>query len=161
MKFLSVLASVLMISFSLSAQQQNCNLWLGDTYDSIEVIKQTTEKFLGTQLKMLPNEDVKTMYEFRDADEFAQMKVWMKQKKAVSGGTLTTFYAMNSFRIIGEAERIQALFNFLKEKVSGCAGATTELSVQFGGGKMSIEKQGGDWSKKNVQLYTLTVASLK
>ncbi len=36
---------------------------------------------------------------------------------------------------------------------------STNASAVFSYGKMAVEKQGGDWSKKNIPMATLTITS--
>lgn len=159
MKRLSIIVA-LFFSLTAGAQTKDCNsLWLGDNYDSIDVFKKTAELYLKTDLKLVPNEGVKTLYDLTDADGLSQLKIWMKQKKVVTGGTVSTIYIISSFRITGVAENIDALFNALKEKVVKCTSESTDATAVFAYGKMSVEKQGGDWSKKNIPMATLTITS--
>lgn len=157
-RFLIIVA--LLVSISASAQTKDCSsLWLGDNYDSIDVFKKTAELYLKTELKLVPNEGVKTLYDLTDAEGLSLLKIWMKQKKVVTGGTVSTVYVISSFRITGVAENIDALFNGLKEKVAKCMSESTNASAVFSYGKMAVEKQGGDWSKKNIPMATLTITS--
>ncbi len=88
-RFLIIVA--LLVSISASAQTKDCSsLWLGDNYDSIDVFKKTAELYLKTELKLVPNEGVKTLYDLTDAEGLSLLKIWMKQKKVVTGGTVST-----------------------------------------------------------------------
>ena len=133
---------------------------MGDANDSMNIIKQTAEKFLDAELRPSGEQESKTVYEMRDKEGVAIVKIWMKSKKTVVGGNITTTYSVSSFKITGIAEKIDILLNALKEKVAGCS-IVTGTTVVFGSGKMSVEKQGGDWSKQNLPMATLTVTGVK
>jgi hypothetical protein len=154
-----ILASILLIGNAAFGQSKECSsLWLGSAPDSIEVIRKTAEEFLQTQLKMANNEGIRTIYEMNDNEGVSLLKVWMKGKKTIAGGTVTTTYSVNSYKITGVDERIQSLFNSFKEKVAPCTTTSSDLSIVFATGKITVEKQGGDISKKNIPLWTMTVA---
>ena len=160
MKFF-LLAFLLCIIQIAIGQNKECKLWLGEPYDTIDVIKQTAEKYLQFELKQLPNEDnIKTMYEMRDSEGLCILKIWMKQKKVLVGGAMTSSYTINSIKITCLAERIDAFFTVLKEKVAVCTTEATKTNAVFSSGKMFIENQGGDFSKKNIALLTLTITPL-
>jgi len=153
---------LLLVCGQCFAQEKECSrLWLNDPFDSVDVIKRTAEEYLQTQLQMTNNEGSKMMYEMKDQNDLNQLKIWMKQKKSVVGGNVTTIYVTSSFKVTGPAERIDALFNALKNKVGGCISAPTDNSFSFATGKVTVEKQGGDWSKKNIQMETMTITSTK
>lgn len=146
------------ITFCQTNQNKECKLWLGDPYDSISLIKAMAEKYMQFELKMVANdENIKTMYELKDNDELCQIKIWMKSKKVLTGTTLITFYLINSVKIVSLSERIDNLFSALKEKVADCISVSTKTNAVFSSGKMFIENQGGDWSKKNLPMSTLTI----
>ena len=84
----------------------------------------------------------------------------MKQKRVLSGTTMTSVYFINSIKIICLAERNETLFAALKEKVAACTTESSKMNAVFSTGKMSIENQGGDWSKKNIPMSTLTITPL-
>lgn len=139
-------------------QNKECKLWMGDPYDSISVMKAMAEKYLQFELKMTANEEgIKTMYEIKDNDELCQIKIWMKSKRILAGATMTTIYSINSIKIVTLTERIETLFAALKEKVADCTSNSTKTNAVFSSGKMLIENQGGDWSKKNLPMSTLTI----
>ena len=156
-----IIVAILLIGNVAVGQKKECKLWLGDTYDSIDVIKATAEQYLQFQLKLVPNEDgSKTMYEMKDNEGFCQVKIWMKQKRVLTGTTMTSVYFINSIKVICLAERNETLFAALKEKVAACTTESTKMNAVFSTGKMSIENQGGDWSKKNLPMSTLTITPL-
>lgn len=158
----TVLIWALLLHFSSYAQPKECStLWMGDTYDSVDVFKKTAEQYLQTSLKLLPNEGVKTMYEMQDEGGISSLRVWMKQKKVVAGGSVSTIYVISSFKITGVTENIEALFAALQSKVKDCILQNSGSGTTFSYGKMTVEKQGGDWSKKNISLSTLTLTSTK
>lgn len=161
MKNFFILLSVLFSSAAFGQNKECHNLWLGGTYDSTEKIRQITEQYLQTQLQLTNNEGSKTVYELKDKEDITDLKIWMKQKRSVVGSDVTIIYQISSFKVVGPAERIESLFNALKQKVSGCSTATSDLSVSYATGKITVEKQGGDWSKKNIPMWTLTVTSTK
>ena len=114
------------ISFSQTTQTKECKLWLGEPYDSISLIKSMAEKYLQFELKMVANdESIKTMYEIKDNDELCQIKIWMKSKRILVGTSMTTFYFINSIKIVTLTDRIETLFAALKEKVVDCTGVST------------------------------------
>lgn len=155
-----ILFLILFTSIGVSAQKEDCSrLWLGDTYDFIDVIKQITGEYLQTNFKLLPNEGSKTIYELGDPDNLSHIKIWMKGKRIVSGGNVTTTYVLSSYKIIGPAEKIESLFKAWKEKVGKCSAETSPTSITFGLGKMFTENHGGEWDRKNIPMSTLTITS--
>lgn len=153
--------SILLLSLTGTSfgQKKPCKLWLGDSYDSIALIKEMAEKYLEFNLKMTPNdENNKTTYELKDSGDFCNVRIWMKSKKVVVGTAITTLYFINSIKIVCISDRIETLFNALKEKVAECTSQSSKTGAIFSSGKMSVENQGGDWSKKNIPMSTLTIS---
>src|SRR5215203_3614269 len=108
-------ACFLIVSSVVIAQDQPCNLWLGDGSDSTKNIKQFAEKYLEIQTKLLPAE-TNTIQEMRDDNELAQIKVWLKPKKVLANGAMTTVYTVSSFKIVSLSDKIDALYAALISK---------------------------------------------
>jgi hypothetical protein len=155
-----LLLSLFFVSSAAFAQEKSCSLWLGDVYDSTGAIQKTAEQYLGIQTKLLPNEaGVKNIFEMRDDNGLAIIKIWAKPKKAVVNGAMATVYVISSYKISSVAEKIDVLYKALQNKVSPCTTETTGVNTVFGNSKMFIEKTGGDFSKKNLPMATLTVTA--
>src|SRR5215831_10416296 len=119
-------ACFLIVSSVAIAQDNTCNLWLGDESDSTNNIKQFAEKFLGIQTKVLPGE-ANNIREMRDDNELAQIKIWLKPKKMLVSGAMTTVYTISSFKIVSLSDKIDALYASLVNKVQACTTETTKL----------------------------------
>jgi hypothetical protein len=155
-----ILASMLLISGAAFAQQKTCTLWLGDVYDSTTALKETAEQYLQMQTKLIPNEaGVKNIFEMKDDNGLALIKIWMKPKKVLQAGTMATVYVISSYKITSVAEKIDALYKALQGRVAHCTTEASMITSSFGMNKMFIEKQGGDFSKKNLAMATLTVTA--
>lgn len=155
-----ILASLLFISGAAIAQDKPCTLWLGDVYDSTNALKQTAEQYLQVQTKLLPTPaGVKNMYEMRDDNNLAIIRIWMKPKRVLSAGAMTTEYVISSYKITSLAENIDALYKALQAKITACTTESAAMNTVFGANKMFIEKQGGDFSKKNIPMATITVTA--
>ena len=155
-----IAAIILIISHQALAQQKDCSLWLGAPYDSISLIKDTAEKYLQADLVLSGSPEVKTMYELKDSEELNVIKIWMKGKRTVVGSTITTIYSISSIRITSLAERIERLLQAFKANLSDCNASSTSSTLMVGNTKLIVEKQGGDWSKKNIALSTMTITSV-
>ncbi len=155
-----ILAFILLMSNAAFAQEKPCTLWLGDDSDSMNVIKQIAEQYLEVQTKHVPNEAaVKTVYDMRDDNGLIQIKVWTKPKKVLKDGAMTTAYIINSYKISSLADNIDVLYKTLHKKVAHCTTETSAENTLFGTGKMFIEKKGGDSTKKNLPMATITVTA--
>ena len=149
-------ACFLMVSSVVIAQDQTCNLWLGDGSDSTKNIKQFAEKYLEIQTKLLPAE-TNTIQEMRDENELAQIKVWLKPKKVLANGAMTTVYTVSSFKIVSLSDKIDALYAALVSKAHACTTETTTMNTVFGNNKMFIERNSGGFGTKGLPMSTLTV----
>jgi len=151
-------ACFLIISSTTFAQDKTCNLWLGDVSDSTNNIKQFAEKYLEIQTKLLPGEDNK-IQEMRDDNELAQIKVWLKPKKMLVSGAMTTVYTISSFKIVSLSDKIDALYAALVSKAKACTTETTTMNTVFGDNKMFIERNSGGFGTKGLPMSTLTVTA--
>lgn len=149
-------ACFLIISSVAIAQDNTCNLWLGDGSDSTNNIKQFAEKFLEIQTKLLPAE-FNTVQEMRDDNGLAQIKIWLKPKKMLVSGAMTTVYTISSFKIVSLSDKIDGLYTALVNKVKACTTETTTMNTMFGNSKMFIERNSGGFGKKGLAMSTLTV----
>jgi len=149
-------ACFLIVSSGAFAQDKTCNLWLGDISDSTRNIKQFAEKYLEIQTKLLPAE-TNTIQEMRDDNELAQIKVWLKPKKMLVSGAMTTVYTISSFKIVSLTDKIDALYAALVSKVQACTIETTPMNTMFGNSKMFIERNSGGFGTKGLPMSTLTV----
>ena len=150
------LACFLIVSSVVIAQNQTCNLWLGDQSDSTNNIKQFAEKYLEIQTKLLPAE-TNTIQEMRDDNELAQIKVWLKPKKVLVNGAMATVYTISSFKIVSLSDKIDALYAALLSKVQACTTQTTPMKSVFGNNQMFIERNSGGFGTKGLPMSTLTV----
>ena len=149
-------ACFVIVSSAVIAQDQTCNLWLGDGSDSTKNIKQFAEKYLEIQTKLLPAE-TNTIQEMRDENELAQIKVWLKPKKVLANGAMTTVYTVSSFKIVSLSDKIDALYAALVSKADACTTETTTMNTVFGNNKMFIERNSGGFGTKGLPMSTLTV----
>ncbi len=153
-------AAALLLSSTAFTQDKPCTLWLGDTQDSASAIKQIAERYLEMQTKLAQGEtSVSNIQELKDDNGLALIKIWMKPKKVVVAGAMTTTYVISSYKITSLSDKIDLLYNALKSKVMQCTSESTAANTLFGVNKMVIEKQGGDFSKKNLPMATLTVTA--
>jgi len=151
-------ACFVIVSSGAFAQDKTCNLWLGDLSDSTQNIKQFAEKYLEIQTKLLPA-DANNILEMRDDNELAQIKIWLKPKKMLVNGAMTTIYTVSSFKIVSLSDKIDALYAALVSKVQTCATETTPMNTLFGNSKMFIERNSGGYGKKGLPMSTLTVTT--
>lgn len=151
-------ACFLIVSSVAIAQDNTCNLWLGDGSDSTNNIKQFAEQFLDIQTKLLPAE-TNTIQEMRDDNELAQIKIWLKPKKMLVSGAMTTVYTISSFKIVSLSDKIDALYTALVNNVKACTTETTTMNTMFGNNKMFIERNSGGFGKKGLAMSTLTVTA--
>lgn len=151
-------AFFLIVSSAAIAQDSTCNLWLGDASDSITNIKQLAEKYLEIQTKLMPSEDNK-IQEMRDDNQLAQIKIWLKPKKILVSGAMTTVYTISSFKIVSLSDKIDALYAALVSKVQACTTETTTMNTVFGHNKMFIERNSGGFGTKGLSMSTLTVTA--
>ena len=150
------LACFLIVSGGAFAQDKTCNLWLGDISDSTQNIKQFAEKYLEIQTKLLPSEAI-NIQEMRDDNELAQIRIWLKPKKMLVSGAMTTVYTISSFKIVSLSDKIDALYAALGNKVEACTSETTTMNTVFGNSKMFIERNSGGFGTKGLPMSTLTV----
>ena len=151
-------ACFLIVSSVVIAQDNKCNLWLGDASESTNNIKQFAEKYLEIQTKLLPAE-TNTIQEMRDDNELAQMRIWLKPKKMLVSGAMTTVYTISSFKIVSLSDKIDALYTALVNKVQACTTETTTMNTVFGNSKMFIERNSGGFGKKGLPMSMLTVTA--
>ncbi len=149
-------ACFLFVGSAAMAQDKACNTWLGDMSDSTNSVKEFTEKYLEIPTKLLPAE-TSTIQEMRDDNELAQIKIWLKPKKMLINGAMTTVYTISSFRIVSLADKIDQLYAALVNKVQACVTETTTTNTVFGNNKMFIERNGSGFGKKSLPMSTLTV----
>jgi hypothetical protein len=151
-------ACFLIISSVAIAQDKTCNLWLGETSDSTNNIKQFAEKYLEIQTKLMPGAS-NNIQEMRDDNDLAQIKVWLKPQKTLVKGAMSTVYTISSYKIVSLSNKIDELYNALVNKVKGCSSETTAMNTLFGNNKMFIERNSGGFGKKGLQMSTLTVTA--
>ena len=151
-------ACFLVASSVALAQDNTCNLWLGDASDSTNNIKQFAEKYLEIQTKLLPAE-TNTIREMRDDNQLAQIVIWLKPKKILVSGAMTTVFTISSFKIVSLSDKIDALYAALVNKVKACTTETTATNTVFGNSKMFIERNSGGFGKQSLAMSTLTVTS--
>ena len=151
-------ACFLIVSSGAFAQDKTCNLWLGDVSDSAQNIKQFAEKYLEIQTKLLPSE-ANNIQEMRDDNELAQIKIWLKPKKMLVNGAMTTVYTISSFKIVSLSDKIDTLYTALVNKVPACTTETTTMNTAFGSNKMFIERNSGGFGTKGLPMSTLTVTA--
>ena len=151
-------ACFLIVSSVVIAQDQTCNLWLGDGSDSTKNIKQFAEKYLEIQTKLLPAE-ANNIQEMRDDNELAQVKIWLKPKKMLVSGAMTTVYTISSFKIVSLSDKIDELYAAFVNKVQACTTETTTMNTVFGNSKMFIERTSSGFGKKGLAMSTLTVTT--
>ncbi|HEX5152609.1 MAG TPA: hypothetical protein VFW07_14260 [Parafilimonas sp.] len=151
-------ACFLIVGSGTFAQDKTCNLWLGDLSDSTQNIKQFAEKYLEIQTKLLPAE-ASNVQEMRDDNQLAQIKIWVKPKKVLVSGAMTTIYTISSFRIVSLSDKIDALYAALVNKVQACITESTATNTLFGNSKMFIERNSGGFGTKGLPMSTLTVTT--
>jgi hypothetical protein len=151
-------ACFLIVSSVAIGQDKTCNLWLGEVSDTTNNIKQFAEKYLEIQTKPLPGE-ANNIQEMRDDNELAQIKIWLKPKKLLANGAMTTAYTISSFKIVSLSEKIDQLYTALVNKVQSCTTETTATNTLFGNNKMFIERNSGGFGKKGLAMSTLTVTA--
>ena len=151
-------ACFLIVSSVAIAQDKTCNLWLGEASESTNNIKQFAEKYLEIQTKLLPAE-TNNIQEMRDDNELAQIKIWLKPKKILVNGAMTTAYTINSFKIVSLSDKIDQLYGALVNKVQACTTETTVMNTSFGNNKMFIERNSGGFGKKGLPMSTLTITA--
>ena len=151
-------ACFLILSGAAFAQNNTCNLWLGDISDSTSNLKQFAEKYLEIQTKLLPSEDNK-IQEMRDDNELAQIKIWLKPKKMLVSGAMATVYTISSFKIVSLSDKIDALYAAFVSKVQTCTTEMTAMNTVFGDNKMFIERNSGGFGTKGLPMSTLTVTA--
>ena len=151
-------ACFLIVSSVTIAQDKTCNLWLGEVSESTNNIKQFAEKYLEIQTKLLPSE-VNNIQEFRDDNELAQIKVWLKPKKMLVNGAMNTVYSISSFKIVSLSDKIDQLYSALVNKVQACTTETSAMNTLFGNNKMFIERNSGGFGKKGLPMSSLTVTT--
>ena len=95
----------------------------------------------------------------RDDNELAQIKVWLKPKKMLVSGAMTTVYTISSFKIISLSDKIDELYTALVNKVQACTTETTTMNTVFGNSKMFIERNSGGFVKNGLPMSTLTVTA--
>jgi hypothetical protein len=140
------------------AQDKTCNLWLGDVSESTSNIKQFVEKQLEIQTKLLPAES-NNIQEMRDDNELAQIKIWLKPKKILVNGALTTVNTISSYKIVSLSDQVDKLYTALVNKVQACTTETTTMNTVFGNNKIFIERTSGGFGKKGLAMSTVTVTA--
>jgi hypothetical protein len=151
-------ACFLIVSSGAFAQDKTCNLWLGDLSDSTRNIKQFAEKYLEIQTKLLPAE-ASNIQEMKDDNKLAQIKIWLKPKKMLVSGAMTTIYTVSSFKIVSLSDKIDTLYAALVSKVQACTTETTPMNTMFANSKMFIERNSGGFGQKGLPMSTLTVTA--
>ena len=151
-------ACFLIVSSVVIAQDKTCNLWLGEVSESTSNIKQLVEKHLEIQTKLLPSE-TNNIQELRDPNELAQIKIWLKPKKTLVKGAMTTVYTISSFKIVSLSDKIDQLYKALVSQVQPCTTETTAMNTLFGNNKMFIERHSSGFGKKGLAMSTLTVTA--
>jgi hypothetical protein len=151
-------ACFLVITSVAIAQEKTCTLWLGEVSESTSNIKQLVEKHLEIQTKLQPAQ-ANNIQEMTDDNGLAQIKVWLKPKKALVNGAMATIYTISSFKVVTLSDKIDELYTALVSKVQPCTTETTAINTVFGNTKMFIERQSGGFGKKGLPMSTLTVTA--
>ena len=151
-------ACFLIVSSVAIGQDKTCSLWLGEPAESSNNIKQLVEKQLEVQTKLLPAE-ANNIQEMRDANELAQIKVWLKPKKMLVNGAMATVYIISSYKIVSLSDKIDQLYTALVNNVQACTTETTATNTLFGNNKIFIERNSGGFGKKGLAMSTLTVTA--
>lgn len=151
-------ACFLIISSAAFSQDKICNLWIGDGSDSTGNVKLFAEKYLEIQTKLLPAE-TNTIQQMKDDNDLALIKIWLKPKKVLVSGTMTTVYAISSFKVISLSEKIDALYTAFANKIKECGIDATPMNTVFGDNKMFIERTSDGFGPKGVAMATLTVTA--
>jgi hypothetical protein len=151
-------ACFLIVSSVAIAQDNTCNLWLGEVSESTNNIKQFAEKYLEIQTKLLPAE-AGNIQEMRDDNELAQIKIWLKPKKMLANGAMATVNTISSYKIVSLSDQIDKLYTALANKVQSCSTETTTMNTVFGNNKMFIERHSSGFGKKGLPMSTLTVTA--
>ena len=151
-------ACFLIVSSVTIAQDKTCTLWLGAASDSMNNIKQFAEKYLEIQTKLLPAE-TDNIQEMRDDNELAQIKIWLKPKKMLVDGAMTTVNTISSYKIVSLSDQIDKLYAAFVNKVQPCTTETTAMNTLFGNNKMFIERTSGGFGKKGLAMSSLTVTA--
>ncbi len=151
-------ACFLVVSSGIFAQDKTCNLWLGNSSDSTNSIKQFAEKYLEIQTKLQPSE-TNIILEMKDDNQLAQIKIWLKPKKMLVSGAMATFYTVSSFKIVSLSDKINALYTALAGRVQACTTQTTAMNTTFGNDKMFVERNSGGFGNKGLAMSTLTVTA--
>jgi hypothetical protein len=149
-------ACFLIVSSVAFAQDKTCTLWLGEVSESTNNIKQLVEKHLAIQTKLLPSE-TNNIQEMRDANDLAQIKIWLKPKKMLVNGAMATVYTISSYKIVSLSDKIDEIYTALVHTVQTCTTETTAMSTLFGSNKMFIERHSSGFGKKGLPMSTLTV----
>ena len=152
----TLLICFLFVSSVTFAQDKTCTLWLGELSESTNNIKQFAEKTLKLQTKILPAE-ANNIQEMRDENDLAQIKVWLKPKKMLMNGAMSTVYTISSYKIVSLSENIDELYKKLGAEVQQCITESTPLNTLFGTNRMYIERQSGGFGKKGLPMSTLTI----
>lgn len=151
-------ACFLFVSSVAIAQDKTCTLWLGELSESTNNIKQFVEKQLELQTKLMPAE-ANNIQEMKDANDLAQIKVWLKPKKTLVNGAMATVYTISSYKIVTLSDKIDELYTALVSKVQPCTTETTAMNTVFGNSKMFIERHSGGFGKKGLPMSTLTITA--
>lgn len=151
-------ACFLIVCSGAFAQDKTCNLWLGDLSDSTQNVRQFTEKYLEIQTKPLAAE-ANNIREMRDDNELAQIKIWLKPKKMLVNGAMTTVYTISSFKVVSLSDKIDTLYAALVSKVQACTTESTSMNTVFGTSKIFIERNSGGFGTKGLPMSTLTVTA--
>ena len=151
-------ACCLIVSSVAVAQDKTCTLWLGDVSESTNNMKQFVEKQLELQTKPVAA-PVSNVQELRDDNELAQIKIWLKPKKMLVNGAMTTVNTISSFKIVSLSDKIDGLYTALVDKVKACTTETTPMNTVFGINKMFIERHSSGFGKKGLPMSTLTVTA--
>jgi hypothetical protein len=151
-------ACFLIVSSVAFAQDKPCSLWLGETSESANNIKQLAEKQLEVQTKLQPAV-ANNIQEMKDDNELAQIKIWLKPTKMLVDGAMKTVYTISSYKIVSLSNKIDALYSALVNKVQACTSETSATNTVFGNYKMVIERNSGGFGKKGLPMSTLTVTA--
>lgn len=151
-------ACFLMLGTPAIAQDTTCNLWLGNRSESTANIKQFAEQYLEIQTKLQPAE-LSTIQEMRDDNQLAQIKIWLRPKKMLVNGAMTTVYTISSFKIVSLSDKIDALYAAFADKVKACTTETTAMNTMFANSKMFIERNSGGFGTKGLPMSSITVTA--
>ncbi len=135
-----------------------CNMWIGDSKDSIGSIKWKAEEML--KFELIPSvQNSKFRYYYSDTVyRFCQVIIDMEAKKQLVGNEIVDqISGIRSIKISGPDDRVNNLFVWIKQQTSSCIKyAAFASAVNFDKYRVVIQKDG---EKMGIEVSTLTIMS--